>query len=513
MVSPYSREASTPYSMVDRKWVVLSNTTIGSLMASIDGSIVLISLPTIGRQLPGASPGILLWVMLSYSVVTTTLLLSFGRLSDMHGRVRLYTLGFAVFTIGSGFASFSQTGVELLLARVVQGAGAAFLWSNSAALLTDAFPVGERGKALGINQVSVLAGSAIGLVLGGVLTATLGWRSIFWVNLPIGVVGSVWAYLQLHETHRPERGVPVDWVGNLSFGGGLTLALVGLTVGSLSGWSNPFVLGSIAAGVALLVLFVYAEERVPHPMFDLTLFRIRTFVAGNVAAGLAALARGAFSFVMVFYLQGVLGDSALTAGVLLLPLSIAFVISGPLSGFISDSRGARGLGTAGLLVGALGFLVLLNVPANGPYLVLGTSMALLGLGQGMFAAPNRAEVMSSVPASQRGVAAGIGVTLLNAGMLGSLALAFTVVASDVPRATLGAIFAGTGGAIVDASAFMAGLHLLFAIGLVLMLAAAVGNALRGREGRSGSEIYQVRRTTRPPVLAGVRVHDGTSSSK
>ena len=225
--------------MVNRKWVVLSNTTIGTLMASIDASIVLISLPTIGRQLPGSSPAVLLWVVLAYSVVTTTLLLSFGRLSDMYGRVRLYTLGFAVFTIGSGLASFSQTGPELLAARVVQGAGAAFLWSNSAALLTDAFPAGERGKALGINQVAALSGSVVGLVLGGILTTTLGWRSIFWVNLPIGTFGTIWAYLQLQEMHTPERNVPIDWVGNLSFGAGLTLALVGIDDRSVGGVGEP----------------------------------------------------------------------------------------------------------------------------------------------------------------------------------------------------------------------------------------------------------------------------------
>jgi EmrB/QacA subfamily drug resistance transporter len=499
--------------MVNRKWVVLSNTTIGTLMAALDASIVLISLPTIGRQLPGATPGVLLWVVLSYSVVTTTLVLSFGRLSDVHGRVKLYTLGFAVFTIGSGLASFSQTGPELLASRVIQGAGAAFLWSNSAALLTDAFPAGERGRALGINQVAVIFGSTMGLVLGGILTTTLGWRSIFWVNLPIGAFGTIWAYLQLREMHPPQRGVPVDWIGNLSFGIGLTLALVGVTVGALSGWGSPFVVVSIVAGTALVVLFVYAETKVPHPMFDLGLFRIRTFLVGNVAVAIAALARGAFSFVMVFYLQGVVGDSAFTAGVLLLPLSLAFVTSGPISGAVSDRRGARGLGTVGLLIGAVGFAVLLRFPANGPYVLLGVSMVLLGLGQGMFAAPNRAEVMSSVPASRRGVAAGIGMTLLNAGNLGSLALAFSVVAAEVPRSTLAAIFAGTNTGTIDAGGFMTGLHILFAIGFALMVLAAVTNSMRGRDDRRSLDSLARDRTVRPPVVSVPGVHDGTSPSK
>lgn len=499
--------------MVNRKWVVLSNTTIGTLMASIDSSIVLISLPTIGRQLPQTDPAILLWVMLSYSVVTTTLLLSFGRLSDMFGRVRLYTLGFAVFTVGSAVASLSQTGPELLVSRIVQGTGAAFLWSNSAALLTDAFPVGERGKALGINQVAALSGSVIGLVLGGVLTATLGWRSIFWVNLPIGAVGTVWAYLALVEMHAPEKDVPIDWIGNLSFGGGLTLSLVGLTIGALAGWGSPFVLVSVPLGLILLGVFLYAEQRVAHPMFDLSLFRIRTFLAGNVAAALAALGRGAFSFVMVFYLQGVLGDNALTAGILLIPLSVAFVITGPISGAVSDRRGARGLGTIGLLVGAVGFLILLRFPAGGSYTLLGGAMTLLGLGQGMFAAPNRAEVMSSVPAARRGIASAIGTTLLNAGMLGSLALAFTVLAASVPRSTLTAIFSGTSGSIGDPTGFMNGLHVLFAIGLALMILAAVANSLRGRAGRSPVVSVPVPPPAAGREFAGLRVHDGTSPSK
>lgn len=479
--------------MIARKWIVLSNTTIGTLMAAIDSSIVLISLPTIGRQLPGTDPLVLLWVVLTYNVVTTTLLLSFGRLSDMFGRARLYTLGFAVFTVGSLAASISLSGPELLASRVVQGIGAGFLWSNSTALLTDAFPSGERGKALGINQVAALSGSVVGLVLGGVLTTALGWRSIFWVNLPIGVFGTLWAYLRLGEMHPPERHVPVDWAGNLTFGGGLTLALVGLTLGALDGWRSPAMVAALVAGVALVGLFLLVEERVRHPMFDLALFRIRTFVVGNVAALLSALARGAFSFMMVFYLQGIVLVSALEAGILLLPLSIAFIFTGPLSGWVSDRRGARALGTVGLAVSSIGFLLLLEFPANGPYTVLALSMVLLGVGQGMFGAPNRAEVMSSVPPARRGVSAGIGTTFLNAGNLGSLALAFTVLARSVPSSTLAAVFSGQStGLPVDVGGFMSSLHLLFAVGLVLSLGAAITNALRG-QGARGEEVRAVRR--------------------
>ncbi|MGI0131771.1 MAG: MFS transporter [Thermoplasmata archaeon] len=468
-----------PAANVQTKWVTLSNTTIGTFMALVDSSIVLVSLPTIGRELPGTNAAVLLWVVISYSLVTTVLLLTFGRLSDMFGRVRLYTLGFAVFTIGSGLASIAVDGGTLLAARVVQGVGAGFLASNSAAILTDAFPANERGRALGLNQVAAISGSILGLVLGGILTTELGWRSIFWVNIPIGIVGTAWAYLRLREIHPPEKDARLDWGGNVTFGLGITLTLVGVTLGALDGFAAAFEVIFALAGPVVLVLFVLVERRVVDPMFDLSLFRIRTFVVGNFAAHFSSLARGAFTFVMIFYFQGILYLSAERAGILLIPLSVAFAIVGPLSGTLSDRTGARYLGTAGLLTSAVGFVLLIRFPADGPYPILALAMVLLGVGQGMFSAPNRAEVMSSVPAERRGVAAGTGVTFLNAGNLGSLALGFAVLASSVPRATLGSIFAGaTSSGPPDVGAFMGALHLLFTIGLVLTLLAAFINLLR-----------------------------------
>jgi EmrB/QacA subfamily drug resistance transporter len=475
--------------MVERKWVTLSNTTIGTFMALLDTSIVLVSLPTIGRDLSGTNPALLLWVVLSYSVVTTTLLLSFGRLSDMFGRVRLYTLGFAVFTVGSLFASLAPDGGVLLAARVVQGIGAGFLASNASAILTDAFPADERGRALGLNQVAALSGSILGLVLGGVLTTELGWRSIFWVNVPIGIFGTVWAYYQLVEVHPRERNARVDWLGNVTFGLGLTLILVGVTLGALEGWTMPIVLVGLTVGPALLAAFVWVERRTAQPMFDLGLFRIRTFVAGNVAASLSALAGGAFTFMMIFYFQGILFLNAEQAGILLIPLAAAFAITGPISGTVSDRTGARYLGTLGLVISATGFAVLIEFPENGPYALLALAMVLLGIGRGMFAAPNRAEVMSSVPPERRGIAAGTGMTFLNAGNLGSLALGFTVLAGVVPRSTLTAVFSGqprSGG--LDVYGFMTALHLLFAIALGLSLVAAATNLLRGGRSRPAGPV-------------------------
>ncbi len=492
---------SVPAGAVDHRWITLSNTTIGTFMALLDSSIVLISLPTIGRELPGAGPSELLWTVLSYNLVTATLLLSFGRLSDTHGRVRLYNLGFAVFTIGSGLAGFSQTGPELLAARVVQGVGAGFLSSNAAAILTDAFPRSERGRALGMNQVAALTGSMMGLVLGGILTTHYGWRSIFFVNLPIGTFGTIWAYRSLKESGTHEAPQPIDWAGNVAFAIGLTASLVGITLGPLDGWTAPAVLALLVAGPLFLVGFVLVERIVPHPMFDLALFRIRTFVAGNLAALLAALARGAFTFVMVFYFQSILGHSAETAGLLLLPLAASFAITGPISGALSDWTGALYLGTLGLAVSSLGFLLLFLEPSYTAYGPVALAMVLLGVGQGMFAAPNRAEVMSSVPPIRRGVAAGTGMTFLNAGNLGSLAIGFTCLAGVIPRADLGTIFTGVGAtAAVDASAFVYALHLLFAVALALTVLAALVNVGRGTNApaRGGGSPKAYR--TRPPRL-------------
>jgi EmrB/QacA subfamily drug resistance transporter len=466
--------------LVERKWITLSNTTVGTFMALLDSSIVLVALPTIGRELAGTSPEILLWVVLTYSLVTTTLLLSLGRLSDMYGRARLYTLGFAIFTVGSALSSISPDGTFLLVARVVQGVGAGFLSANSAALLTDAFPTYERGRALGINQVAAITGTMMGLVIGGLLTSTLGWRSIFWVNIPIGTFGTIWSYYQLPRDKPNEAAESIDWRGNIFFALGITLFLAGITLGGLLGWTDPIIIALIVSGLALLVVFVFWERIASSPLIELTLFRIRTFTFGNTAALLSALARGAFSFIMVFYFQGVLGYSAFESGLLLLPVSLAFIVFGPLSGAISDKTGARGLGTMGLLVSATGFLLLIFFPAGGPYWVLVVSMVLLGVGQGLFASPNRAEVMTSVPQERRGVASAVSMTVLQAGNLGSLALGFTVLAGVVPRSTLTAVFAGLGSAgVSDVGSFMNGLHILFAISLAITLLAAGANWVRG----------------------------------
>jgi EmrB/QacA subfamily drug resistance transporter len=473
---------------VQYKWVVLSNTTVGTLMASLDANIVLIALPTIAKQLPGTSVFILLWILLGYALFTSVVLLNFGRLGDMYGRVRLYTLGFAIFTVGSALCGFSQTGTELVLFRLVQAVGAAFLFANAAAIITDAFPPDERGRALGINQVSIVAGAVTGLVLGGILTSLLGWRSIFYVNVPIGLLATWRAYAGLRELHRPQIEHTIDWAGNLSFAGGLASILLAVTLYALGQLGGIGFTALLAAGVALLVLFVWVEQRVKHPMFDLSLLRIRMFSASITAIFLNALARGAFSFVMVFYLQGPPHYlSPLNAGLYLIPVSASLAASGPISGALSDRYGSRPFAVLGLLVSAAGFLWLTTIGPTTGFLQLLGPFVLVGLGMGLFASPNRASMMNSVPPARRGVASGIGTTLINSGTTLSLGLAIVAMAKALPLGSLTAIFLGAPPTLISASAilhFIDATHSVFALSAALLLIALIPAGLRGKEFRT-----------------------------
>ncbi len=472
---------------MEYKWQVLTNTTVATLMASVDTNIVLISLPTIGRQLPGTSATLLLWVLLGYSLLTAVVLLNFGRLSDIFGRVRLYVLGFAIFTFGSALCGLSGSGLELVLFRLVQGVGAGFLFSNSAAIITDAFPPNERGRALGINQVTIVAGAVSGLVLGGVITSTIGWRWIFFVNVPIGIVATLRAHASLRELAKPETTAKVDWLGNIVFAGGLTLLLLGITLGGLGQTSEAGAFGLGGAGVALLVVFVLVELRERSPMLDLQLFRIRQFTASSLAILLNALARGAFSFILVFYLQGPPRYlSAFTAGVYLIPVSVSLVAFGPVSGWLSDRFGPRPFLLAGLGVSAAGFLWLSTIGPQASFLDLAPKLVLVGAGMGLFAAPNRAALMTAVPPARRGVASGIGTTLVNTGSTISLGLSLVFMASVISRPEIDAIFLGTAVAGVPFTAgaqFLEAIHAIFLVSTALVVAAFVPSVLGGRRPR------------------------------
>lgn len=450
------------------KWIALTNTTLGALMASIDLSIVLIALPAIFKgiginPLASGESGYFLWLLLGYMVVTTTLLVTFGRISDMFGRVRLYNLGFAIFTVGSTLLAFTPgTGnagaLELIFFRIIQGIGAGFLFSNSAAILTDAFPPDQRGRALGINQIAAIAGQFIGLILGGVL-AVINWRLVFLVSVPVGLIGTIWAYMMLREVATIRKHQRIDWYGNVTFAVGLTIFLLGITDGiepygsSPMGWGNPLVLGMIAGGVLLLALFVWIETRVADPMFRLELFKIRMFTAGNIAGFLSAMGRGGLQFMLIIWLQGIwlplhgysFEDTPLWAGIYLTPLLIGFVLMGPISGYLSDKFGARVFSTVGMAVQCVGFIGLTLLPANFSYLVFAALIFLLGCGSGLFASPNTSAVMSSVPPERRGVSSGMRATFQNSASLVSIGLFFSIVTAGLASALPTTFYAGLTG--------------------------------------------------------------------
>jgi MFS family permease len=430
------------------KWVALSNTTLGMLMATINASIVLISLPAIfkGIDLNPLEPGnvsYLLWMLMGYMVVTAVLVTTFGRLGDMFGRVRIYNLGFVVFTVGSIALSFDpfhggHGALWLIGWRVVQGVGGAMLFANSTAIITDAFPAHRRGMALGINQVAAIAGSFIGLLVGGVL-AVVDWRAVFWVSVPIGVLGTIWSYRSLHETGTRNPG-KLDWPGNITFAVGLTALLTGITYGiqpyggKTMGWTNPWVLAGIVGGLLLLAFFAVIELRVSSPMLDMRLFKIRAFAAGNLAGLLASIGRGGLQFMLIIWLQGIwlplhgynYVDTPLWAGIYMLPITIGFLIAGPLAGTLSDRFGARGFASGGLFLVALTFVALIFLPVNFQYWQFAVITLLSGIGSGMFGAPNRSAIMNSVPARERGAASGVAGTVQNAGSSLSIGVFFSL---------------------------------------------------------------------------------------
>ncbi|WP_051940810.1 MFS transporter [Phaeacidiphilus oryzae] len=435
------------------KWIALSNTTLGVLMVMINQSIVLIALPDIFRgirldPLDPSNTSYLLWMLMGFMVVTAVLVVAFGRLGDMFGRVRMYNLGFAVFSVCSVLLSVTwmhgTAGALWLIGwRVVQGIGGALLFANSTAILTDAFPADQRGTALGINTIAGIAGSFIGLILGGVL-APVDWKLVFLVSVPVGLFGTVWAYLKLKDTgvRRPAR---MDWWGNVTFAVGLIAVLVGITYGiqpyggSTMGWANPMVLGCIIGGLAVLGLFVGIETRVAEPLFRLSLFRLRAFTAGNIASLLTALGRGGLQFMLIIWLQGIwlplhgysFERTPLWAGIYMIPMTVGFLVSAPASGWLSDRFGPRGFTVLGTLVTAGSFLVLMTLPTDFGYPVFALLLVVNGLGSGLFASPNRAEVMNSVPPDARGAGAGMTATFQNVAMVLSIGIFFSLMVAGL----------------------------------------------------------------------------------
>jgi len=433
-------------------------------MATVNATSILIAMPVIFRgininPLDPANFSYLLWLLMGYMVVTAVLVVTAGRLGDMFGRTRVYNIGFAVFTLASiGLSLVWSQGaagaIELIVLRMIQAVGGAMVMASAAAILTDAFPSSERGFALGINMIAAMAGSFLGIVAGGVL-ASINWRWIFLINVPIGIIGAVWGFWKLREIGVRHRA-PIDWIGNLTFAVGLAMLLIGVTQGlqpyggSPMGWGNPSVIGLVVGGLAVLGFFTFWETRTKDPMFHLDLFKIRAFTLGNLAGMLGAVARGGLQFMLIIWLQGIwlplhgydYTQTPLWAGIYMLPLTVGFLVAGPISGKLSDRYGARAFATGGMLLAAATFGLLMLLPADFAYPVFAGVIFLNGIAMGLFASPNTAAIMNSVPARHRGVASGIRVTFQNVGMPLSIGLFFTLMIVGLNSTVPPALYSG-----------------------------------------------------------------------
>src|SRR3989449_3843242 len=466
---------------LEYKWVVLTVTTVGIFMATLDSSILVVGLPQVVVAL-NTNLVVGVWFITVYRLMITVLLVGIGRIADLYGRVRLYNLGFAIFTIGSLLSGLSLTADELLAFRLVQGVGAALLFVNSVAIVTDAFAGEGLGKGIGINQVAINAGTITGYTLSGILIQLFTWRSIFLVNVPIGIFGTYWSRRRLKEIAQPARGEKFDLLGAVSFSSSITLLLLGLTIGNLTDVLNLVLM--VSSGI-LIFFFFLVERRTMFPVLDLSLFRIRLFTAGNIANLLSGLAFAGLAFIMTLYFQLVRGYDPLHAGIFLIPLDATLILVGPISGSLSDKWGARGLSTLGLVIASLGFFVLSRFDQATPYSEISVGLVLVGFGIGLFRSPNASSVMGSVPASKRGISSAVRATIINTSIVASIPLVLALMTADVPYDKLVSII-GNSNLLMNVQAsngspagFLPGLQHALAIFSVFILASAVFSLLRG----------------------------------
>jgi len=477
---------------IDYKWVALSVTTIGALMAAIDSTIVILALPQMMEKLH-ADLVQMIWVIMAYILVSTVLLLTFGRIADMFGRVRLYNLGFVVFTVGSALCGLAQSAMWLILARLVQGAGAALMMVNSPAIITEVFPPHQRGRALGINGITWSLGGIIGPLLGGLILAVASWRWIFYINVPIGIAGTLWGYYALKELTTRKREEKFDATGALTFSLGLVSLLFALTLGIQFSWLSPAILSLFGLFVIMTAAFLIWERRVSKPMLDLSLFRNRVYNFSVLAAMLQSLAMFAMNFLIVFYLQAVRGYDPLSAAVLLIPLSIVSAIMGPVSGYLADRIGARAPATVGLVLQAaslLWFIVKLSPTTSYGTMVAG--LVLVGLGGGLFWSPNTSAAMNGAPRDRLGIASATLATLRQTGMVTSFALALAVAAASLPRDVMMKLFVGTSVSLGSGpmQEFVVGIQHAFVVSVVLCIIAAGFSFVRGKEDRRARPLRQ-----------------------
>jgi EmrB/QacA subfamily drug resistance transporter len=461
------------------RWVVLGITSLGALLASLTSGTLIIALPDILRDLH-TDLFALLWIVVGYTLVATVLVLNAGQIADQLGRARSYTAGFGIFTAASIACALAPTDLLLIGGRVLQGVGGALLMANSTALVTDAFPRRELGRALGINAMIIGAGQVLGPILGGWLTS-FGWRTVFWFNVPIGIVGTILAAAKLVEQVRPTARRRFDIPGSVVAIVGLTGLMAGLGFGGIYGWTTWWIVGGFVLFLLALPVFVALERDRPDPLLDLGLFRDRLFAMGNLTSLLNGIARNGVLFLLVFYLQGARGYDPVTAGIMLSPLAVGLLVLSPISGAIADRSGSRLLATAGMVVTAIGLAGLVTISPDTPFWQLALWQLIIGAGSGLFASPNTSAVMGVVPPAKRGMGAGARMMLTQLGFMVSIALALGLVTSVVPAQTLLAVFSGaqTGSAGIDMTPFISALRLAFGVGVVVSLIGAVVSAMRG----------------------------------
>jgi EmrB/QacA subfamily drug resistance transporter len=464
---------------MEYKWKALSCTSLGALFSVLSGSTLVIALPAIMKDLH-ASMDSIVWTLMIYMLVITILVPAIGRVADMIGRKKLYIGGLAVFTVGSALCGISQTGWQLVWFRLVQAVGGALMVGNSTAIVADAFPKKELGRALGINGMVISVASVIGPILGGAFI-NIGWRYIFYINIPVGIIGIIWSALQLEELDVLPEKQKFDWGGTATFTLGMTLLLMSLTVGSFFGWANPLVWAFAVIAVLSLALFVFIENRVSQPMLDLGLFKTRILAFAFTSNLLNGIARGAVTFLLVFFFQGIRAIDPVMSGILLAPFAVSMMVMAPISGILSDKYGSRGLSSLGLLISALGLLGMVFITKDTSVLELCVWMFIAGLGSGMFFSPNTNAIMGAVPVERRGIAAGVRTMMNNAGSVISLALAMAIISSSIDPAAMQALFTGTqvGSQGIAVGDFIAGLRVAFGISFGISLIAALISYMRG----------------------------------
>lgn len=466
---------------IDYKWIALSCTSLGAFFSVLNGSTLIIALPEIIKSL-NAGIGVILWTVMGYMLAMTILVPSIGRIADMYGRKYLYVSGFAVFTLGSLLCGLVTNGTELLIFRMVQAVGGSLLVANSTAIVTDAFPRNQLGEAMGINAMIISIASVIGPILGGFL-ATIGWRSIFFVNVPFGIIGTFWAWLQLKELDVLPSKPKFDWAGTIVFCVGMLLLLIALTFGGFVGWLNTNILLMLISSVVLLALFVLIETRSRQPMLDMRLLETRILGFAFGSNLLNGIARGAVTFLLIFYFQGVKGFDPLLSGILLTPFAVSMMISSPISGVLSDRYGSRELSSLGLLISAVGLFGFMKLSPETSIIEIIVWMSIMGFGSGMFFSPNTRSIMESVPSDRRGIAAATRTMMNNAGMVVSIALAMVAISSSISQKTLLKLFVGAqvGSEDIAIAHFISGLRVAFTISFVFSLIAAFISYLRGPE--------------------------------